>query len=375
MASVDTKPYMLKITIVQPLITSYRIPVYEDLSTKVDLTLLSSSADPKRGFGQFQVKDKGFRHKLLRTFRPFGEKVFLYQAGIAHHVLMERPDAVIVFANLRYLSFWTTVVLCRLLGVRVYAHGHGIYKKPTPGAAWRIAYGLLGRLLTRYICYTESVATSLRAIGFPVQRLAVAENSLRNTQVVEPDEKTGREKGLLFIGRLREGCGLEMLVEAVTSLRASGIRDIELHVIGGGEHLAAYRACWAALPWVVLHGEIFDDKGIADVSRQCFAGCYPGDAGLSIVHLMSMSLPPITHDDLASHGPEPSYIENGVNGILYAKSGEGLSLAAAIAQLSDFPARRAQMQRASFDTYAKLSVPSLGQRIYRILQASLSEAT
>ena len=365
---------MLKVTLVQPLIASYRIPYYEDLAARTDLTLLSSSADPRQGFGEFEVKGRGWRHKLLKTYRPFGEKVFLYQAGIARHVLTERPDAVIIFANLRYLSFWTTALLCRLLGVRVYGHGHGIYKKPHPGRAWRLAYALLGRLLTGYICYTESVATSLRNIGFPAERLAVAENSLHNAHVVKPEEKTGRENGLLFIGRLREGSGLELLVDAIASLRASGGRPLELHVIGGGQHLAAYRERWAALPWVVLHGEIFDDKGIADISRQCFAGCYPGDAGLSIVHLMSMSLPPITHDDLVSHGPEPSYIENGVNGVLYSKSGTGLSLEAAIAQLSTGPERLAQMQRASFETYTTLSAPSLGERIHRILEASRAPA-
>jgi len=36
----------------------------------------------------------------------------------------------------------------------------------------------------------------------------------------------------------------------------------------------------------------FDDEAIAAISLRCRVGCYPGSAGLSVVHLFALSLPP-----------------------------------------------------------------------------------
>jgi glycosyltransferase involved in cell wall biosynthesis len=353
---------------VQPLVANYRIACYTELAKLVSLTILASPTNDSAGFGKMPLEEIAFRTTATRIYRPFGERIFMYQAGILREIISLRPDAVIIFANLRYLSFWTTLVFCRLFGIAIFAHGHGAFKKKKPSAFWRLVYRALSKLLTKYICYTESVAKSLRDLGFPIKKIVVADNSLHNPCLVRPHQKGNNEPGLLFIGRLRERSGLELLVTTAQQLRSTSLPRLELHIIGGGENLSEYRRRWADIPWIFLYGELFDPKEISLLSLRCFAGCYPGDAGLSIVHLMSLSLPPITHNELSCHGPEVSYISDEVNGVLFSNSGNGRLLAEAIALVAENLDLRARLQQSAFEYYMKLVNPSLAKRVFAILQ-------
>src|SRR5680860_1857230 len=79
---------------------------------------------------------------------------------------------------------------------------------------------------------------------------------------------------------------------------------------------------------------VHDDSRIAKISRSCRTACYPGDAGLSVVHFFGLSLPPIVHDDITTQqGPEPSYVENDVNGFVYEKSGGESALAKTLGEV------------------------------------------
>src|SRR5712671_2274456 len=132
-----------------------------------------------------------------------------------------------------------------------------------------------------------------------------------------------------------------------------------LHVIGAGEEAAALREEVLLCPWVVLHGEIYDAKKIREVSLDCFLGCYPGNAGLSVVHMMSLSLPVVTHNDLHAHGPEASFIRDGFSGILYDHADPEQSLYQAIRSLAINAPKVAQMRQNAFATYQNLAHPSL----------------
>ena len=143
-----------------------------------------------------------------------------------------------------------------------------------------------------------------------------------------------------------------------------------LHVIGAGEEAARLRDEVRNCPWVMLHGELYDAEKIREVSLDCFLGCYPGDAGLSVVHLMSLSLPVVTHDDLRAHGPEPSFIRDGVSGILYDHADAEPSLYRAVRSLASDPVKVAEMQQNAFADYQSLANPSLAERLWRIIGES-----
>src|SRR5205823_3645769 len=99
-----------------------------------------------------------------------------------------------------------------------------------------------------------------------------------------------------------------------------------------------------------------------------------------VVHMMSLSLPVITHDDLPSHqGPEPSFIRNGVSGLLYDHNDPEESLYRAIRSLASDPLLLAQMRQFAFEDYQGLVNPPLSERFWSILDgrhsAPCGEAT
>ncbi len=321
------------------------------------------------GFGEVAKPElPNVRYIVIPTFKPFGDKFGLIQWGIARYLFRERPDAVIISALPRYLSFWTTLFWGRLLRIPIHAHGHGLYKKERISAIYRVMTQAFLKMVSSYICYAPVVRQSFIAHGFPDHKLTVAHNSLVNRFPVQPQQKTGQERGILFIGRLRPGSNVELLLRVIDRLRRVDGLPLTLHVIGGGEQSQFLQRDTSGQPWIVFHSETYDQERIREISLNCFLGCYPGNAGLSVVHMISLSLPVITHDNLPGHqGPEPSFIRNGVSGLLYDHLNPEESLYQAIRSLALDPLRLGRMQQAAFDDYQCLVNPSLAARFWSIL--------
>ncbi len=363
---------MKKICIIQPFLVDYRQQVFLDLAKYCHLDLVISPTPSSSGFGQpVSSENPRVRCFTIPTLKPFGEKIGMIQWGIGKYILRERPDSIIIFANPRYFSFWTTLFLGKLLGIPTYAHGHGLFKKHKIGVLYRLMMNVLLKLVTSYICYAPIVQQSFIDRGFPDQKLSVAHNSLVNRFPVQPEEKIGNERGVLFVGRLREGNNMGLLLRVMERIRQSDGIPLTLHVIGTGEGAEQLQREMTHRPWIVLHGGTYDQERIRSISLDCFLGCYPGNAGLSVEHMMSLSLPVVTHNDLSSHqGPEPSFIRDGVSGLLYDHNNPEESLYRAIVSLATDHSNLARMRRAAFEDYQCLVNPPLSARFWAILCSS-----
>jgi glycosyltransferase involved in cell wall biosynthesis len=356
-----------RVCVVQPILSNYSLPVFLELARYCEVDLFYSPAPQSSGFGEVSLPAvPNLRYIPVKTLKPLGDRWGMYQRGLLGYLVRQRPDALLLSANLRELSFWLATICGRVLGIPVYAHGHGLYKKTQISWAYRRLVQLLLRLVTAYICYAAAVRQSFLAFGFDEKKLAVADNSLINPCQVRPEEKSGAEMGVLFLGRLRADCALESLIDAIARLRESDGLLVRLHIIGAGEEEMRLRGCARNRPWVAFHGAIYHPGKIRQVSLDCFLGCYPGNAGLSIVHMMSLSLPVITHNRLHAHGPEVSFLRNGASGLLYEHSDQA-SLYCALRSLATDPARVARMRREAFADYQRLSNPSLAQRLWAIV--------
>jgi glycosyltransferase involved in cell wall biosynthesis len=360
---------MKRLCIIQPLLSNYSRETFLELTQYCQVDLVYSPAPSETGFGDVPPPENDrLRYFIVPTLKPFGERFGMIQWGIGKYIWRERPNAIMASGNPRYLSFWMTLLWGKLLGIPTYIHGHGLYKKRRISALYRLMMTALLKLATSYICYAPIVRQSFLDHGFSGRKLSVAHNSQTNHYPVPPQEKTGSEKGVLFIGRLREGNKLPLLVRALDRIRREDGLPLMLHVIGTGAQAELVKKEARERPWMVLHGELFDQERIREVSRDCFLGCYPGNAGLSVEHLMSLSLPVITHNDLPSHqGPEPSFIRNGVSGLLYDHNNPEESLYRAIRSLASEPQLLAKMRQSAFEEYQGLVNPSLAHRFWMIL--------
>lgn len=354
--------------IVQPYLTAYRLPVFVEIARHFGkVTLASSPAPVQSGYGVPAIGGTPLTRQVLLPMRSWLGGRLLFQQGLISLIWRLRPDKLLITANPRMVSFWMALLLCRGLGIDCYAHGQGLFNKPQPGLVRVLAYRLLIALSTRYVCYTESGLEGVRKAGI-TKKLAVAQNSLCIAATVAPAEKTLQELGVLFLGRLREGSALDLLINAIAVVRERTGLDISLQVVGGGVQAAALRTAHRQ-DWIVWHGEIYDAERIRDISRSCRVGCYPGAAGLSLLHYMALSLVPIVHDRLDLHmGPEASYVQDGVNGLLFSHSEVATRLPQVLTRIFN-GGLSPMLASAAHETYCQLNEPSLGERLARILQA------
>lgn len=357
--------------IVQPYLTAYRLPVFASLAKHFDQTiLLSSPPSQAMGFGVPSIVGTAITKQVLLREISFMDGRLLWQRGLLRQIIHSRPSCLLIAANPRMLSFWAALLLCRLMRIPCNAYGQGFFNKPTPGF-WRSAsYHLMVALASRYIGYTASCLEGLRRIGIDRrrQKLVVAENSLELAEVVKPQEKTGLELGILFLGRLRERCELETLITAVETLRNRSGLDLTLHVVGSGTAASMYKTKYGAEPWISWYGEVYGQDKILAISRQCRVGCYPGAAGLSVVHFMGLSLIPLVHDRPDLHmGPEPSYVIDGVNGRLFSQKSPAESLPRVLSELFH-GAPNQTLREAAYSSYCMLNTPPLATRLLHVMR-------
>jgi glycosyltransferase involved in cell wall biosynthesis len=362
--------------VIQPHLSNVSREMFLKLARYCPLDLVMSPAPAGMGF-QVAPLAEGPRIRCFSgsTVMPLGKKFGWIQWSVVSYILRERPDALLLNANPRYLTFWIALLWARALGIPVHAHGHGFYRRASVGAAYRLMMTAMLKLVTSYICYAPMVRQAFLDNGFSGGKLVVAHNSLINRFPVLPREKMGTEPGILFIGRLRRESCLHLLVRVIERIRREDGWLLRLHVVGDGEEADALRAEAQHYPWVVFHGGLYDAEQIRKVSLECFAGCYPGTAGLSVVHMMSLSLPVITHNNLRAHGPEPSFIRDGVSGWLYDHRDPEQSLYRAVRALASDPVKVAEMQQNAFADYQSLASPSLAERLWEIIAVGENAAS
>lgn len=357
-----------KLAVIQPHLTNASQEMFLELSQHCALDLVVSPAPAGSGFAVAPLPGSP-RIRLFSgpTFMPLGKNFGWIQWSAVKYMLRQRPGAVLVNANPRYLTFWMTLLWAKVRGIPAYAHGHGFYRRGRIGGAYRMMMRVMLELLTSYVCYAPIVREAFLENGFSGAKLTVAHNSLINRFPVRPREKTGEERGILFIGRLRAGNRLELLMRVLERIRREDGLPLELHVIGDGEQREGLEARARDWPWVRFHGASYDGGEIRRISLACFAGCYPGIAGLSVIHMMSLSLPVVTHNDLRGHGPEPSFIRDGVNGLLFDHNRPEASLYGAVRRLALDRDRVAGMRENAFQDYHALANPSLAARFWAIM--------
>jgi glycosyltransferase involved in cell wall biosynthesis len=300
---------------------------------------------------------------------PFGKSFGIWYSRLMRHIFQIKPDVIITWANPRYLSYWVLLLIGRLSGIPVYSRGHGLVKKINPSLLHRLMFKTMINFSTKYICYTSNVKESLEPLLKDKRKLVVDNNTLENDYPVLPDQKTGGENGIFFIGRVRPGCGVELLVQAIEHLHRKPGFDMELHIIGDGPLGEYLQECSVKYDWFKYYGKLFDQKVISEISHNCRFGCGPGFMGLNVVHMMSLSLPVLTHRDFSAHmGPEPIYVVHEKNGWLVDQANTLPLIENAILELWKMPVERMQLlQTNAFRTYVELSNPPYHIRLLSII--------
>ena len=343
---------MKNLLIVQPVITGYRLPVFKELNDFFNVLIIGDIKNGAWGELNTDISMHQVNWKKLLGLYLLPRSYFLKS--------LQSTNFLIHVGDFKYLSLWVSILFKQFSQLEVYLHGQGGYKKNN--LLSKLVYLIAIALSDGYICYSQFSRENL--ISWLPQRLHKKLYVVENTLYVPIFQKVwnNQEDKILFIGRLRENTGIEILAEAAIHA------NISIKVIGGGD-VAYIQQLKETYSNLIFHGVVYEQHEIEKISEGCFCGAYGGDAGLSVVHYMALGLPTVCHSDLQHHmGPEPSYITNGENGLLF-KRGDIETLKSKLIQLRDSKILQRKLGQGAHKTFTNLSKPSMAEKFASILKA------
>lgn len=276
-----------------------------------------------------------------------------WQVG-ACSVPVGRGDVLVICGAPRAISTIVLLLKARILGARTIWWGHYWSATSRP---WRAAirYALM-RMPDAIIFYTDQEVNEYRAVGGREKQSfiiglnnGIETDAINRLRVAYCAQR--RTRDLLFIGRITSKAEIDVLLEALCSVKCAGVT---LDIIGSGQDEVRVRKLSADLGLtdrVTWHGGVTDEDKIALIANQCKAFIYPGAVGLSLIHGLSYGLPAIVHDNRWSHMPEIAALIPGKNGVTFQQGDVG-SLALTITTLLADTDRLTAMSHAATDTTA-----------------------
>lgn len=357
-------PEKVRVTIQQPSLTAYRVPVFEALSQRqgIDLQVIYSQIPG----GPPNVSPGAFKAQCvdMKQWTVAGQP-FLWHRPQISYATTARTDVLILSWNTRYLSLIPSLLRSRRHGVRTVLWGHGFSKKDAP---WRRGpRNTIARLADALLFYNHSVAKRFLEEGWDPERIYVAPNALDQRPIQEArqhwldqpqklqqfrqQQQLGEGPVLLHVSRIAPARRLDMLLEAAQKL-IPRFPNLQIVIIGQGDHQAALTQLARQMcieQHVRFLGAIYGQQDLAPWFLNSDVFAFPAHMGLSLLHAFGYGLPVVTTDRARSHGPEFDALKPGINGNTY-RDGDTDSLAATLDDLLSNPERRAQMGREALRT-------------------------
>jgi len=321
----------MRVTICQPLIPAYRLPLYERLGALPGIELTVYAGDSAESLQAIHT-GKSFRY----VSAPVHRWAFGFRAQFAQVASATRRgiDLMILPWDIRYLTLLPSVALARSAGIPIVLWGHGYSLRPN--AITDAARNACGKLANGVLLYTRSIAARLvEECGFSGERVFVAQNALdqapiqaaRQHWLDRPQELADfqRSQGLdpaqtiLFVSRLTADNRIELLLQATQALSKDYPR-LKTVVIGDGSQRVQLEALARSLgieDRAIFAGAIYEESRLAPWMLSATLFCYPTNIGLSLLHAFGYGLPAVTSDDRRAQNPEIEALVPGANGLEY----------------------------------------------------------
>jgi glycosyltransferase involved in cell wall biosynthesis len=340
-----SEPSTIRVSIQQPCLAKYRVPVFRELAHRSGLQVRVHYA---ANWNVPSVDPDGFDASVAPVRPLAGRRLFWHQPQW-NCASPEQSDVVVLTWNIRFLTLVPALIRARLSGVGTVLWGHG-YSKQERG--WRRALrNRIAASADSILLYNHTAAQQLVNDGFPAERIHVALNSLdqrpirraRKDWLNRPDdlaafrEQHGLGAGpvILFVSRLEEENRVDLLLEAAARL-LPGAPALKIVIVGDGPDGARLREQCERLGLaeaVIFAGKIYNEQALAPWFLSADVFCYPANVGLSLLHAFGYGVPVVTSDKLESQNPEIEALDDGVNGLFY-RDGDVASLTAALERIT-----------------------------------------
>lgn len=295
---------MKRVLLIQEKITHYRVPVFNELANRVDLTVLYSSGE----------LPEGVRFKVVHVPLVQLKKVLFYKKSLRS--LAKNFDAVIA-----PLEFTNLAIMALPLKPRAFKV---IYWTIGVPASYNVPYDGKSSYDHRYIrqinrsdaCvfYTSYPVEKYAKLGVKKEKLFVANNTV---QVLPYDENVSRDD-IIFVGSLYKQKRIFELLDSYKAAYHENQAIPNLSIIGDGDEYNAINE-WTTdndlKDKVFLKGAIYDEETLSKLFTTAIACISPGQAGLTVLKAMGYGVPFITTKD-AITGGEIFNIKDKKNGLI-----------------------------------------------------------
>lgn len=364
------------------------------LSLHFDVWVLAPHAP---GSATYEVLAEGFRVVRYRYFFEWGETL-AYQGGVMAKLRDNRWRYLLVAP---FILGQFAALLCLLVKHRFdVVHAHWLFPQGTIAAM--IKYLQLGRL--RLVCtahgtdlhglrgglfacikrftvaqsnaftlVSESMRLNAQLQGIDVRAAAVIPMGVDAKSLFKPDQLTRRsESQLLFVGRLDEKKGLDVLISALPAVIAVH-PDCTLKIVGDGPEKRAYLAQAATLgvsTKVEFVGAV-PNKALPQYYREAALFVFPstGLEGLGLVCAEALACEcPVVASDLPA---VKEVVKNPVSGVVF-RVGDVNDLAAKLVWLLADPTLRATLGSAGRKhALAQFDWEPVTESFVRVLEGTL----
>ncbi|SMG20297.1 glycosyltransferase [Arenibacter troitsensis] len=303
---------MKKVLILYNRIWPYRIPIFELLNEKYDLTV-SYSID--------NSFNESVNFKVVKLSGKQYSRFFVHKDSL--HEFCKNFDVVVGYGDIGWLSLMRLLFKRKrtykiiLWGIGVRASYNSNYGEKNP---WdKIRYFLM-RKADAILFYSNNPIKTYLNENFRKEKLHIAEN----TVMVNRIDTAVQRDNLLFIGTLYRQKQIYSLLESFKLAKKLNDKIPILNIIGDGDEYENIKKWIAENNFeesIYLRGKIFDENQLCKYFSRAIACISPGQAGLSVLKSMGYGVPFITKKD-AITGGEIFNIENGINGVLYENNNE-----------------------------------------------------
>lgn len=296
----------LKVIVLYNRLWHYRIPVWNILAEKCDLTVAYTEGRENL------PENHECKFKILYLPANTYLKYFVIQKDNIKE-LTKNYDVVLAYGGITWLKY-VLLPLC---------HKHVVYHTIGVSASYRTKYDSSQKSLfldkwmfskaNSVAFYTHYPIEKFAKLGIPKEKMFEAPNTVK----VEPISEQTCKKSILFIGSLYKAKGIQYLLDSYLTLRDSCDLPV-LNIIGTGPEYNEINA------WIERHnlsdiikliGPVYSIQEKARFFADALACISPLQAGLTVLESMGYGVPFITTKD-AYTGGERFNIHHMKDGIL-----------------------------------------------------------
>lgn len=298
---------MLKVIVLYNKLFHYRIPIWNKLAEKCDLTVTYSQGEGNIPEGM----DCKFKVIHLPAW-TIKNRFVIQKCNI--NKLVKNYDVAVVYGDISWLKFF---ILPWISKTKVVYHSLGVSasyeKKYDEHKEWDWLNKIMFSKADALAFYTAYPIEKYKNLGIDEKKMFEAPN----TVAVEPLEEYVEKDSILFIGTLYRQKGIQHLLDAYKELKGLCKLPV-LNIVGMGPDFDYFKD-WISNnkmeSLIKLCGAVYDIKTKAKYFANALACISPQQAGLSVLESMGYGVPYITTKD-AFTGGEIFNIHHGEDGVL-----------------------------------------------------------